>query len=277
VTDCGAPDDAARPAHRSEQPQTDEHDLRIALRGLSRLVAGSGAMDELLAQVAVCAARALPGVAGAGVSVIDSGDGRVRSYVWAATAQFVTDLDVLQYETLAEGPGMASMGMRRATVSGAIGSDSRWPRFGAQVAQQGIHSVLALPLLVADRIVGVISAYACRLDAFGEYAVRIGERFARPAAVSVYNAQLLHETRRHADELQRTLGSRALIDQAIGIMRSQTGGSAEEAFDELRRISQSENLELAQIARNVVDQAVERAVLQQKALRSAVRDLSADI
>jgi AmiR/NasT family two-component response regulator len=46
-------------------------------------------------------------------------------------------------------------------------------------------------------------------------------------------------------------------------MRSQTGGSAEEAFDKLRRTSQSENLELAQIARNVVDQAVQRAVLQQ--------------
>jgi ANTAR domain len=63
---------------------------------------------------------------------------------------------------------------------------------------------------------------------------------------------------RHS-KLQRALGSRTVIDQAIGLLRGRNGGSAEEAFDELRRISQSENVKLAVIAPRVLDQAVRHA------------------
>jgi AmiR/NasT family two-component response regulator len=89
--------------------------------------------------------------------------------------------------------------------------------------------------------------------------VRLATRFAGPAAVSLYNAQLLTATRERAEQLQRALGSRAVIDQAIGLLRGRNGGSAEEAFDELRRISQSENVKLAVIAQRVLDQAVRHA------------------
>jgi AmiR/NasT family two-component response regulator len=89
--------------------------------------------------------------------------------------------------------------------------------------------------------------------------VRLATRFAGPAAVSLYNAQLLTAARERAEQLQRALGSRAVIDQAIGLLRGRNGGSAEEAFDELRRISQSENVKLAVIAQRVLDQAVRHA------------------
>ena len=60
-------------------------------------------------------------------------------------------------------------------------------------------------------------------------------QFAGPAAVSVYNAQLLAGARERTERLQRALESRAVIDQAIGIIRSRSGVSAEEAFDRLTR------------------------------------------
>ncbi len=53
----------------------------------------------------------------------------------------------------------------------------------------GVHSVLSLPLLVDDQVIGAINAYAYDRDAFGEHAVELGSQFAGPAAVSVYNAQ----------------------------------------------------------------------------------------
>ena len=42
-------------------------------------------------------------------------------------------------------------------------------------------------------------------------------------------------------------------------VRGRTGGSAEDAFDRLRRISQSENVTLAVIAQRVLDETVRRA------------------
>jgi AmiR/NasT family two-component response regulator len=59
--------------------------------------------------------------------------------------------------------------------------------------------------------------------------------------------------------VQRALESRAVIDQAIGIIRSRTGASAEWAFARLVRMSQTENTKLYVIAERLVDEAVRRA------------------
>ncbi len=65
-------------------------------------------------------------------------------------------------------------------------------------------------------------------------------------------------------QLQRALSSRAVIDQAIGIIRSRSGASAEEAFDRLTRISQTENIKLHVVAERLVDEAVRRARARQR-------------
>lgn len=53
----------------------------------------------------------------------------------AATAEFVHEIDTIQYDELHQGPCITCMQSRRTTVSGSLGSDSRWPRFGGRVAR----------------------------------------------------------------------------------------------------------------------------------------------
>ena len=77
--------------------------------------------------------------------------------------------------------------------------------------------------------------------------------------MSLYNAQLLAFARDRTEQLQRALDSRAVIDQAIGIIRSRSGVTADEAFDRLRRRSQSDNVKLVVVAEHLVDEAVRRA------------------
>jgi GAF domain-containing protein len=151
------------------------------------------------------------------------------------------------------------MDSRRPTVSGSLGSDSRWPHFGGRVARLGVHSALCLPLLVDDHVVGAINTYAYNRDAFGDHAVTLGSRFAGSAAVSVYNAQLLAHAHSRVEQLERALGSRAVIDQALGILRSRSGDSVEDAFAKLTKLSQTENVKLTAVAQRLVDEAVRRA------------------
>ena len=250
-----APDSALSAAQR----EADEFDLTAGLQGLAGLVADARAMVSLLADVAEFAARAIPGVDGAGVALLQLHDGAHRVEAWAATAEFVEDIDTVQYEELNEGPCITCMQSGRATVSGSLGCDPRWPRFGGRVARMGVHSALSLPLMVDDRMVGAINSYARARDAFGEHAVQLGTQFAGPAAVSVYNGQLLSHAQQRTAQLQRALGSRAVIDQAIGIIRSRSGASAEEAFDRLTRLSQHENVKLHVVAERLVSEAVRRA------------------
>jgi GAF domain-containing protein len=247
------------PELSSTQQEADEADLSAGLRGLAEIVTRAEGVIDLLRDVAEFAAQAIPGTDGASVALIDPHQGISSVQTWAATAALVHEIDTVQYDELNEGPCITCMQSRRPTVSGSLGSDSRWPHFGGRVARMRIHSALALPLIVGDEIIGSINAYAGSRDAFAEHAVQLGSRFARAAAVSVYNAQLLAKAHERTTRLQRALDSRAVIDQAIGIVRSRSGGTASEAFDKLTHISQTENLKLNVVAERLVEEAVRRA------------------
>ncbi|MBX7432578.1 GAF and ANTAR domain-containing protein [Mycobacterium sp. Y57] len=253
------PDYDAQPGRGSRtdpsaaQRDADELDLEAGLRGVAGLVADARSVGELLGDVTAFASHAIPGVDGLSIALVH------EPRLPTATAEFVTAIDTAQYHELHEGPCITCMQTGRVTVSGSLGSDARWPHFGGRVARMGVHSALSLPLIVDAEVVGAINAYAYARDAFGDHAVDLGSRFAAPAAVSVHNAQLLAAARARTEQLQRALGQRAVIDQAIGIIRSRSGLSAEEAFDRLKRRSQTENVKLHSLAEHLVDEAVRRA------------------
>jgi AmiR/NasT family two-component response regulator len=104
-----------------------------------------------------------------------------------------------------------------------------------------------------------MNVYAHAKEAFDERAERLGELFAAPAAVAVQNAQVLEQTKRLAASLQGALSTKALIDQALGIIRSRSGASSDEAFTRLRAMSQTRNVKLAVVAESLVEEAVRRA------------------
>jgi GAF domain-containing protein len=241
------------------QLEADEAELYAGLRGVAGIVAGAQGVIDLLRDVAEFAAQAIPGADDVGVALIDPQKGISSVQTWAATAVLVHEIDTVQYKELNEGPCITCMQSRRATVSGSLGCDSRWPHFGGRVARMRMHSALSLPLLVDDQVIGSINAYAKSRDAFAEHAVRLGSQFAKPAAISVYNAQLLATAQERTLRLQRALDTRAVIDQAIGIIRSRSGSNAEEAFERLARISQTDNIKLHAVAERLVLEAVRRA------------------
>lgn len=242
------------------QADSDDDDVTIALSHLAALAADVEDLEGVLARMAGFAVDAIPGADGAGMTLVRLTDvQQPRRYAWSATHPFVREIDRLQYEVCGEGPCLTAMETQRPLVSGSVGSDARWSRFGGRVARLAVHSALALPLVVQDHVVGAINVYARQRDVFTEHAIRLGERFAGPASVAIHNTRVLQATRDHAFHLQTALRTRALIDQAIGIVRSRSGGSAEEAFDRLRQISQAENVKVAVVAQRLVDEAVRRA------------------
>jgi GAF domain-containing protein len=242
-----------------EQLAADDVDLAAGLQRLSAMVATGRSVETVLGEVAEFAAQAIPRVDGAGVTLIQPVGATMGIQAWSVTAPFVREIDIIQYETLQEGPCISCMQTLRAVTIGSLSADTRWPRFTALVARLGVASVLSLPLLIKGQVVGSINAYARDPDVFGEHAVQLGSAFAGPAAVSVYNTQLLVRTREQAQQLQLALDSRVEIDQAIGIIRGRSGCSAEQAFEQLRQLSMSENSKLHMVAQRVVDEAVRRA------------------
>jgi ANTAR domain/GAF domain len=238
----------------------DDDGLEASLTGLSGLLTGPRPVQETLVRIAEFAVRAIPGAEGAGLTMLE--DDRPQTVV--ASAEFVHAIDDVQYG-LGEGPCLLAVESRSTQTSGSLGGDARWPRFGPRVGRMGVHSALSLPLLLPDRVVGALNVYAHSKVAFGSEAVRIGELFARPAAVSVHNAQILAQSQRLAEQLGAALVNRAVIDQALGVIMSRTGATPEEAFERLRAMSQSQHVKVAEVSRALLDEAVRRARARQAA------------
>jgi transcriptional regulator with GAF, ATPase, and Fis domain len=243
-------------------------DLVTSLAGLSGLLTDHRPLRETLIEIAEFAVQAIPGADGAGLTMLE--DKRPQTVV--ASAEFVHAVDDVQYG-LGEGPCLLAVESRATQTSGSLGGDARWPRFGPRVGRMGVHSVLSLPLLLPDRVVGAMNVYAHAKDAFDPAAVRVGELFARPAAVAVHNAQVLAQSQRLAAQLGEALTSRAVIDQALGVLMSRTGASPDEAFGRLRSMSQAQHVKVADVARVLLDEAVRRARSRQVA---AAPDADAD-
>ncbi len=236
--------------------------LDASLADLAGLVTGSLGLQELLTKVADLAARIIPGTDGAGLLLCsDAGMGTTSRQVaaLAASAPFVAELESLQNEICGEGPAVTATLERRTVCTGSLPRDPSWPRLGPRAGRLGVHSALAMPLLVPGQVVGALSLYARDRDVFDARAASVGELFAGPAAVAVHHAQVLAQARELTGQLQNALTSRPIIDQAIGILRARTGASTDEALLKLRRLSQAGNTKLATVAQHLVDEAVRRA------------------
>jgi len=232
----------------------EETDLQASLTALYRLSTGRLELEDLLVQVATFAVQAIPGADGAGLTMME----RDRADTIVASAPFVREIDAIQYG-IGEGPCISAAREGATMRSGSLGGEPRWPRFGPRAGRLGVHSVLSLPLLTPEGVFGAMNVYAHGKDAFDEQSARIGELFAVPAAIAVQNAQVLAAAKRLAERLQAAVNSQAIIDQAVGVLMSRSGYTADQAFDRLRQMSQTQNTKLSVVARSLVEEAVRRA------------------
>jgi GAF domain-containing protein len=103
-----------------------------------------------------------------------------------------------------------------------------------------------------------MNLYARSPKAFGRADREDGEAFAAQAAIVLANAQAYWDAHTLSLRLGDAMQSRAVIEQAKGILMAAEGLAEDEAFDMLVRASQRENTKLREIARRIVEGAVER-------------------
>jgi GAF domain-containing protein len=246
--------DRAGPLSDAFVPLVKDENLAGGLAALARLSSARLSLEDLLTRVASFAVQAIPGADGAGLTLLEAG----RSDTIVKSAPFVREIDDVQYR-IGEGPCISAAATGKTMRSGSLGGDPRWPRFGPRAGRLGVHSVLSLPLNAGDRVLGAMNVYAHPKDAFDERAEHIGELFAVPAAIAVQNAQILAQTQRLAASLQAALTSRAVIDQAIGVIISRSGVTPAVAYEQLQTLSQGNDSTVSVVAAGIVDAAARRA------------------
>jgi hypothetical protein len=131
----------------AERRYAEDEDLRESLLALFRLASDRLPLEDLLTQVATYAVQAIPGADGAGLTLLEQD----RPETIVATAPLATEIDDIQYG-MDQGPCISAARDGQTVLSGSLGGDSRWPRFGGRVARLGVHSVVSLPLIALGGI-----------------------------------------------------------------------------------------------------------------------------
>jgi GAF domain-containing protein len=142
-------------------------------------------------------------------------------------------------------------------VADDVGTDPRWVTGGPRVVvESGFRAVVAVPLTDGREVLGALTLYAVTPGTFGPAAVAGVELLAAPAEAHVVDLRAYRTSLHVAEELRRGLVTRAVIDQAKGILMVQHGITADQAFAVLTRFSQQENRKLRNVAADLVDSAV---------------------
>ena len=212
---------------------------------LSRYVVTDRALDETLLHIAELAMHEVNGCDMAGITLLRDGNPITAVY----TDPAAVDIDATQYRT-GSGPCLDASIHREIYRIDDTRSEPRWPEFAAAAAAAGVLSTLSLPLAVRDSALGALNLYSRSVNGFLE--ADNAEVFAAQAAVVLANSQAYWAAQNLAAQLEQALESRAVIEQAKGILMVTRRCGAEEAFDLLRAQSQNSNRKLRDVAAEIV-------------------------
>jgi GAF domain-containing protein len=222
-------------------------DATRALDTLGRLALREHSMATLLQSVADLVTTVMPGNPVASVTVLVGDEPSTVVH----TGRLAVDCDERQYG-LGYGPCLHAASTGELVEIADTRTDSRWPAYARAAAGYGNLSSMSVPLPVGDRAKAALNVYARQADAFDEDARSVATRFAPYAGVAIATMQAYQEARDRADNLQTALESRAVIDQAKGILIERYKLTANEAFEILSRASMRANRKVRDIAEELV-------------------------
>ena len=132
-------------------------------------------------------------------------------------------------------------------------SEPRWPDWAKSAAVLGAGSSLSMPVPLQREVFAALNIYSLERDAFDDAAVELASTFAAYAGVALANMHLYTAQGQVAEQLQAAMRSRAVIEQAKGILMGQRRCTSQEAFDILVGLSQDTNRKLREVAQALVD------------------------
>jgi transcriptional regulator with GAF, ATPase, and Fis domain len=238
------------PDDTSADNSADNEDISAGITELHSVLLDTESIDKFVQELAVQAARLVSGSLSCGITLRRGG----QNSTVACSDELATEVNDLQYR-LQEGPILTALKDGLEVGAGNLASDDRWPQFAAAATERGVWSCLSLPLIAQDQTVGALTLYAMTPEAFGEDETRRAEKFADPAAGALALGLRLVAYADVIDQLRASLASRAVIDQAVGVIMGQERCTQDKAFAALRTASQNRNVKLRDIAREVVANA----------------------
>lgn len=222
-------------------------DLAAAYAELQNLILDGPDVTDFLHQLAVLASAIVPATH-CGITL--RRDGEIATVV--SSDEVATRMDEIQY-IRGRGPCLEAIHQGIRIEVPDMATENRWGDYPGYALANGIHSVFSLPLTLDGHAMGALNLFATTPRAFTDRDIARAEAFTAQAATAL---TILLRHSRHTDlddELREALASRAVIDQALGILMVTRKISAREAFGILRHTSQNTNRKVSALAAELIE------------------------
>lgn len=226
------------------------HDQRLYLRTLSeftRTLVTSYDVETVFGEL-TSRVTALLQLAGTGVTLARKGR---LEFVTAAPAELV-DLERAQMENQAGPCVVAYQSGRIEAIADIETCSERWPEYCAVAKQVGVRAVAGIPMQLEQQNVGAINLYDSGNRNWSDRDLAAATVMANMATAYLINASMFDKQKRLAEQLQRALDSRVVIEQAKGVLANEHGISVDEAFERIRRHARTHSATVHAVAEAVV-------------------------
>jgi GAF domain-containing protein len=174
----------------------------------------------------------------------------------ASSGALATTADEGQY-AVGEGPCLDAARSASPVLVLDQEAESRWPSYLPVALSAGVRASLSVPVDV-PKGAGALNLYSRQANAFDDDVVAVAYDLAQYVGVVVNAADEWQRATALADQLKQALESRAVIEQAKGILMAERRCTPDEAFQRLVRLSQESHRKLRDVAHALVKQTVNR-------------------
>jgi GAF domain-containing protein len=155
-----------------------------------------------------------------------------------------------------QGPCISAFEDKELVRAEDLVNDDRWPDFSPHAIARGVGAVLASPIPYNQDAVGVVAVLSEERRPWSAEAELGLLAFTDLAALLIATMLMGEQQTALAAQLQGALNSRAIIEQAKGVLIGQQGLSARDAYSQLRAQARAERRKLAAVAAELVETAV---------------------
>lgn len=221
--------------------------LDAGREALRRFLAGEDDLPTMHGKIASIATTTIP--ACDIVSITTMRDGKPTTP--AFTDKKALLLDEVQYEAGA-GPCLAAIA-HRGVEHVTTASNVCYPAFVSAASDNGVLAAMSVPLGDGEAVLGALNLYSETATEFKDAARDLACVFADQLGVAAAAVTRYVESYELAHQLQQAMESRAVIEQAKGILMAAQRCGPQAAFDILVRASQNRNRKLRAIAAEIVE------------------------
>ena len=176
--------------------------------------------------------RTVPTCDGAGIVLLV--DGEPTSI--AVSDRLTIEIDLVQYET-GEGPCLSALQDGDVVRIDILEKDSRFTRFAPGALDRGLQSVLSTPLTANGRRVGALNMYSTQPNAFDAQTSEAVRPMAEYAGQAIASSPLYAYSLDMVDGLVEDLETRAIIEQATGVLMASQEKTSGDALGQLRDLA----------------------------------------